>query len=351
MIYEGLADEEDMSSLMHSCRQLRCEVLSRMPGGCTVDYTQLWNHEQDHTFNDYLRDKVQVELLTFIAEPWYSPGSALKVQVTWRLPGGPGKTKTSSWAIRDLSSPMAYYIGLYRPECVSIEFEAPTKGCSLLALLILRAKVFDIRQLMRTYLRLPARTRPFDSGYPPGGIQILFRGGLDPDRPHTSRKSFWLMRPPGVVSAREGVGQAKYKGRTMRTSGQRREVYPYFYECLEIPLTSFWRVRPAGYVLDLPVAGRQARLPRTGWNPGECWTELERLAEDVPKLLRNTICPEADQLRAYLNRMRCAPARNPFAGPVGPAPNPRAPGIPAENEDMVMRRNLIKWALVQDPIS
>jgi hypothetical protein len=243
-IYDMLAEEEDMSSLMHTSRKLRSEVLDRMPGADSIDYT---NPGCDKDLQS-----VDVSRLNIIAEPWCSPGSALKVEVEW-MPKGlecnpratpiargldtkPGvppppnslrtcgrRPKISRWTIRDLSSPMARYILLYRPRSVTVTFIADNKGCFFLAPVILRAKLFDICRLLIKVYRVKALRGPEPR------LNIYFQGEKDPNRHPTSRKSFRVMRPRYLRS----LAETDYD-RTI----------PYFYECLMLPLFTCHALAP-----------------------------------------------------------------------------------------------------------
>ncbi|KAI0845085.1 hypothetical protein F5Y00DRAFT_265938 [Daldinia vernicosa] len=244
LIYDNLEDE-DIAPLAQTCQQIRSEVLSRMPGGRFIDFGRAHDHSE---LRRQVEKSIEVKKLDLIAEPWYSSGSALKVGVTWKPKNEDSiRWRTSYWTIRDgsnlavpysgtktarqtvrdlllsnfqdqmaniikyypaaflkfdlfgqlcamvweledLSSPMARYIYLYHPKAISVTFQAAYKGYFLLALIILRTKMFDICRILKTM----GRDLPFTI---PTLTTIQFCGGRDPVRPKLVRRAFWEMRP------------------------------------------------------------------------------------------------------------------------------------------------------------
>jgi hypothetical protein len=265
MIYDILAEEEDLSSLMHSCRLLRREILSRLPGADIIDYGNTSSVSQ-------ILDSIHVSSLNIIAEPWYSSGSALKIEVTWRprIRSGPsrltGSQRVSRWTIRDLSSPMARYIYLCKTYHYNVIFEPATRGCFLLALLILRAKVFDISRILTNIAaKNEGWLAPDDFS---NGLTIQFRGGKDPEHPKRLRKSFWEMRPVHIVHSRRHIREGRYQGQVWKRSIQLRELYPFYYECLMLPLFSCGPWVPNEIGFDLCHAEKHTSLHRKGWEGG-----------------------------------------------------------------------------------
>lgn len=281
---------------------------------------------------------------------------------------------------------MARYIYFYRPEAISITFEAATTGYFPFALSILRAKVFDICRIL-TYMMGQgrwSRTR---------ALSIRFRGGKDPDRPELPRKSFWEMRPR-MILPKWIVLYDKRAGKIVKKSKQGRESYPFFYECLMLPLFSCYPWIPNAVYFDSEPAKRHSSFfeKNVGDNDGQVeyfgFQELFKMAVAYHKYRRRAKrvdyydecllefdnvmdrfgsftncmsgfldvevrCREADQLQDYLLRMRRAHTCNPFAGPWEESPTQekskklRGNLIPWRcwGEDSTMREQYIQWAL------
>ncbi|KAI2785523.1 hypothetical protein F4815DRAFT_440750 [Daldinia loculata] len=383
LIYDNLEDE-DLAPLAQTCQQIRSEVLSRMPGGRFIDFDGVHN---DSELRSQIHETIEIKNLDLIAEPWYSSGSALKIGVTWKPRNEDYiRWRTSYWTIRDLSSPMARYIYLYCPDAISITLQAATKGYFLLALLILRTKMFDICRILKTIRR--------DLCFTPSTLNIRFCGGRDPDRPNSVRRPFWEMRPR-CVFPNWIIRQNKWKDTITKKSHQDREVYPFFYECLMLPLISYGGEVSVHIEFDSPPDHRRtsfrdwifyslhnrARTRYLGFgklfdfadycyhlhlkdidysgndytgsfeNVMEC---LEEFTEDTDAFLKNARCQEADQLRSYLRRMRQAPICNPFAGPLEGNPFEEQDAVQMRyetyiwrcyGEDNAMRQKLIEWAM------
>ncbi|EON95607.1 putative methylglutaconyl- hydratase protein [Phaeoacremonium minimum UCRPA7] len=67
LIYDVLAEEEDFTELMHTCSQLRKEILSRMPGGELIDFTRA---HSDEDLRQQTHNSIQTKTTNLIAEPW-----------------------------------------------------------------------------------------------------------------------------------------------------------------------------------------------------------------------------------------------------------------------------------------
>ncbi|OTB20748.1 hypothetical protein K445DRAFT_18020 [Daldinia sp. EC12] len=382
-IYNYLEDE-DVTSLAQTCKQIRSEVLSTLPGGNFVDFG---NFQTTTELRNQIKQNIEVKNLDLIAEPWYSPGSALKIGVTWK-PKNPNYTRwrTSYWTISDLASPMARYIYLYRPKTVSITFEAATKGNYIVALLILRAKLFDINRILTTMER--------DWNLTPD-LSVRFRGGRDPDHPFHPCKSFWEMRP-GLVPDKRMVREARWEGEHLSKSVQNRQYFPFYYEYLILPLMSRKNLRPEAIEFDIEPADRQSSFYELVHTPNfdlrvnylgyqgvlqfaqlsyglhkqkvsyfgmdrsdafeHVMSNMENFTDSVDALLEEMKGQEADQLRSYLRRMRNARACNPFAGPLeANLPEGEEKQQPGEKylwrcyaEDNALRGKLIEWALEEE---
>ena len=330
---------------MHTCSQLRKEILSRMPGGELIDFTRA---HSDEDLRQQTHNSIQTKTTNLIAEPWYSSGSALKIEISWRRTGNKSSIwKTSRWTVRDLSSPMAKYIHLYQPEAMKITFEAAVSGHRLLALLILQAKIFDICRILRDLVS--SLDEPEDHIRP---LNIYFRGGKDPDRPKRSCKSFWVMRPGGVRDQPRCLCPDEMHNGQSHNGDCRREGYPYFYECLLAPLMDCSLWRPNSLVFDIEPGkketsfvsrihdwGNVGRIDYLGHrklfryyrekhltaeNPAG-WPSphaqhsrvthrLNNFIRDVYILLAPARSREAKQLQAFLLRMRQASSSNPLSG-------------------------------------
>ncbi|KAI1804339.1 hypothetical protein F4811DRAFT_571177 [Daldinia bambusicola] len=397
-VYNNL-ENEDLTALAQTCKQLRSEALSTMPGGHFIDFG---NFQTDGELRHQIEKHIEVKDLDLIAEPWYSSGSALKIGLTWKPRNRDDyhdRWRTSYWTISDLGSPMAKYIFLYRPKAVNIIFEAPatTVGTNfLLALLILRAKAFDISRILTIMER--------DWNLTPR-LSIYFRGGRDPERPTRTRKSFWEMRP-GIIPPKRMIRDVRWEeGIHLSKAHQKRKYLPYYYECLMLPLVPCcgsndkrWGEEPIKF--DIQPGRRQtsfvepavsmatgpeymgpaalfdfARLSyllhrRNVWYHGAegsvaflCVMEkMEYFSELADVFLEAVKGKEADQLRSYLWRMRNGRACNPFAGPLGDklsegqdgeaGPSRQQEGheylCACYGEDGDIRRKFIEWALEED---
>ncbi|XDG05724.1 hypothetical protein ABKA04_005339 [Annulohypoxylon sp. FPYF3050] len=374
-----LAEEEDLTALSQTCRQLRAEVFARMPGGNIVNYGQ---PQDDKSLRDQIQQSIQASSMTLIAEPWYSSGSALKIALAWTPRDGSTKVRDSRWTIRDLSSPMARYIYWYRPETITIEFEAPTRGHMLLALLILRAKVFDICRILKYMLEVSPDNFTEQ-------LVVAFRGGKDPSRPWLPRKSFWEMRPTIFDSARQFARAARWQGKAMKKSQQFRDFFPYFYECLMLPLFSNGSWMPTLLQFDLDPTNRRCSFVELGQSSTvpkyQGHRKLFEVARHIsihsPKSRRYYSFPsgpsfykvitslyvfngvvdsflhgakgrEADQLRAYLRRVKHVgndktSYRNTFSDSSNIPPPPRkwftANKWPCPFEDYPLRLLYMQW--------
>ncbi|KAI0114763.1 hypothetical protein F4814DRAFT_459656 [Daldinia grandis] len=381
-IYDNLEDE-DLAPLAQTCQQMRAEVLSRMPGGRFIDFGRVHDRKE---LRSKIQETIEIKNLNLIAEPWYSSGSALKVGVTWK-PKNEAYTlwRTSYWTIRDLSSPMAQFIYLYCPKAITVTFQASTKGSLIVALIILRAKGFDICRILKTiktHWRLTTE------------LSVRFCGGKDPNRPTSNRKSFWEMRP-GFIPPKWFVREIQSTGRYIRRSEHGRKFFPFFYECLMLPLIPFgpWSTEPIQFDLE-PDKRRTSYAEKTlHYNPFEILVDylgykslfnfadfayhlslrgvdyygnddtavfegvmsrLDTFTEDIGRLLDNVKGQEVDQLRSYLRRITHASLCNPFAGPLEGNPFDERDAVQVKDEmyvwrcygeDNAMRKNLIGWAM------
>lgn len=234
LIYNHVAVDGDLSSLLHACSDFRTSALGRLPGANMIDYY----HTPDQQLREQIENKLYVCKVNIIAEPWYSSESSLKFEVKWRVlkNGGPvGRTRISQWTVRDLSSPMARYIYWYRPDNdVQVTFEPATSGCFTGALMILRAKLFDICQVLK-HIK-PKST----NGYLRHDLSIHFRGGKDSHG--RLRKSFWEMRPGRRYSCKRWHHERKGQWPSVAERRQALKRYTcrnktlHFYETLMLPL-------------------------------------------------------------------------------------------------------------------
>ena len=385
-IYAYLAECDDMTPLAQTCRQLRSEIWARMPGGSAIDYA---DPKSDAELARQMEACLEVQRLDIIAEPWFSSGSALKLCATWRL-RHTCAYQTTTWTIRDLASPMARVAYLSRPQCGRVVFQAaPAGGNQLVALLILRCKLFDICRLLILVCQPPGpENRPRQRGE--GLISILFRdreeNGAQPCRRRP--RSFWEMRTV-VREPTRSIRRAIRTGRISKWPRERREEYPFFYECLLLPLFSCRLWRPERIDFDTPPARKQSSFFHYDDDGGPVkyhgchalfsalrrfyflgtWGFLDNFPEDdedLAEVLRRTrrfsdvasavLCyndgREAGQLRSYLQRMRKSHMINPFAGNLDanpPCATPRClhAGYEADypGENVYMRRDLIDWAM------
>ncbi|KAF3064233.1 hypothetical protein GL218_01729 [Daldinia childiae] len=230
-------------------------------------------------------------------------------------------------------------------------------------------------------------------------LNIRFCGGRDPDRPTMARTPFWEMRPrcnfPKAITRQEVWAKPNTK-----KSDQDRDMYPFFYECLLLPLVSYTEEPVVNIHFDLEPGRRRTSYYRHppvqnglhrqrhylghralfdfahhcfelhsigddyfGYaRSGDFERVMERLeffTEDTESFLRNPKCQESDQLRAYLRRIRQAPVCNPFAGPQERNPFDINEEEQVTNElfvwrcygeDDAMREKLIGWAMEEEDV-
>ncbi len=186
-----------------------------------------------------IRNGIRAKKLEIIAEPWYTPGSALKLRATWRpTPRVEGSGyRTTTWTVCSLSSPLARFARLYCPSMISVVLEAPTRGHRLMALLVLRAKVMDICGLLR--LMYPDKQNlgqiwflgpPAD----PMAVSVHFGSRGEEMQPRPAGKPFW--------ESSRGIRPSLQ--RNLRRPRSTRPKYPFFYEYLLLPLCSslLWKL-------------------------------------------------------------------------------------------------------------
>ncbi|KAI0381876.1 hypothetical protein F5Y04DRAFT_254551 [Hypomontagnella monticulosa] len=274
-----------------------------------------------------------------------------------------------------MSSPLAKYIYLYYYNTITITFKAATRGCLLFALLTLHTKVLDIIHLLANVpSRLPDPI-PSAQHYQP--LSIHFSGGKDPSRPGYKRKSFWEMRP-GHIRTRQEILAGKKCGMPTRISWQGREKYPYFYECLMLPLfsskqwmlgTVSFDVEPADrcstyrWTADLPLGMKHYRylgcqkliqVASNRWqllrdepdsiqpDIDEVNTYLDNFTGSLSALTLKVKCEEANQLRAYVQRMRLSGSTCNYFSPVSDTPMIFG-WVPAGFTWSTARRELFLW--------
>jgi hypothetical protein len=350
IIYDQLIECQDLTPLMQTCCQLRDDVWSCLPGGQRFNYSQpSKGDERLHHICD-IGTVIEVSKIELIAEPWYSSGSALKVRATWRYRDTACSYTTSTWTIRDLSSPMAQVLCLYDTQRVTVIFEPATRGNMQAALLILRSKVFDICRLM-LYMICKRDRETFK-------VNIVFRGGKDGSRLKSTRKSFWEMRPMRVAETVHFIYDDSLFQLVPRRNPQSRGEYPFFYECLMLPLFScrYWVPDNVCFQLEPDrkhssfvyqddngqmvysrgwqslveaehiMVGVEKKLGVEGvmFYPGnpiygrfQLKTVQKRMvafSRDTGRFLSETASPEEEQLRAYLRRMKASNSASPFIG-------------------------------------
>ncbi|KAI1095582.1 hypothetical protein F5B19DRAFT_309007 [Rostrohypoxylon terebratum] len=136
-----------------------------------------------------------------------------------------------------------------------------------LALLIQRAKVFDICRNLKYMLQVsPDNYTKL--------LTVAFRGGRDPSRPWLRRKSFWEMRATLVDKPRHRVCTARWEGKEVKKSQQSQNLFPCFYECLMLPFFSIESWMPVLLWFNL--------------DPEKCrnsFVEVGRIQREIARLL------------------------------------------------------------------
>jgi hypothetical protein len=169
-----------------------------------------------------------VDEIRIIVEPWCSEDSWLKVVIR-------RERLESVWTIKQLDSTLVVaLLPYYKAKRIKVEFEPPSKAFRLAAFVILRAKLFDLCTLLD---RITAQQTPT--------LEIWFREPAPGIRP-CYRQSFWEDRPQMSQASRADRRGARYYlgvDRPNKRALEKREIYPYFYECLMLPLIvhPLWR--------------------------------------------------------------------------------------------------------------
>ncbi len=388
-IYDYLAECEDMTPLTQTCRQLRREVWSRMPGGRETDYARPQSASQ---LGQQIKRHVKIMSLQLIAEPWYSSGSALKMSAAWR-PRGCRRYRWTTWTIRDLASPMARWALFCHPRHARVVFTPPPFGANQqMALLILCCKVLDIIRML-ILIRLTAvrlfQRRPLEDDHGECLLQIFFC-----DRPNQTRwspphhaRSFWEMRPALRPYDMREIRTRIRQGEISRIPEQSRDNYPFFYECLMLPFfglplwepqvefegrlparknTSFFATDMAqhrSYHSFRALCATAVRATNLGMDrflsqDPVGYLEWKRVADllchfqsGITNLMEDEEGTEATQLRSFLRRMSTSHHINAFVDLPAPDRNWRLRGVVNSaygrdypREDDYMRRSLMEWA-------
>ncbi len=251
-IWETIARASDVSNLLQVDRRTRAEVLSQIPGGKLPwgeDYAQL-------ILQTY---RIDLDKLVIVVDSDLSSSYFLRFEATTS-----GALEPMVWSVSDLDSPLARCLQHLRPRHTVVEFLAPRGGYHLAAILIMRAKLFDVMSIL-TRLK-----RPGEFPEPPS-YKIRFR---EHEEARHRAKRFWVNRvAPDIVRARHPERLRNRKKREAiladSDSSWRRNnppvlALPRFYECLLLPLVYHPLWRSAHVVFDRPPTVRESSfLSRT----------------------------------------------------------------------------------------
>lgn len=153
MIWDEVGEVEDFCSLIQTCKWIGAEILERIPvPGCKCK-SRLHNHCP--------RPIIKLDHLAIIVDPYCSPGrSWLKFEAT--PPGSANRRRPPVvWTIRDLDSALTPDLACIQSRRITIEFRAPKRGYYFVFFLVLRAKLFDVCQIIN---RMDGSPLPAEQG-------------------------------------------------------------------------------------------------------------------------------------------------------------------------------------------
>jgi hypothetical protein len=269
-ILDFLRDAEDVTPVMHSCKQLRYDVFGRLPGGNMIDYG-LYMHSKYEKMSHHsvpglaqaISETLTIGMVNILAEPSYSSGHTLRFQITWSYRNYTSldlsaREHTTSWTVRDHRSPLARLacdlwdlarqndpskpadlVGIDdpRPPRLQITFCAPPVGQhSFTSLMILRTKVLDIIQILQKLRPAEGPFHAFRANQPRPLDQFQLVFAIPPGA-NQHRRSFWKLRLQGPSS------QDLLFIQPLRAQKDTGSPFPYFYELLMCPLfeASGWK--------------------------------------------------------------------------------------------------------------
>ncbi|KAI0835774.1 hypothetical protein F5Y06DRAFT_299250 [Hypoxylon sp. FL0890] len=136
LIWNAVGEEEDFSSLLTTSWTIRHEILRWMPGAllsCRCPFMRPCRCGKGF----------EIDRLTIIVDQVCSGRRWLKFYIHL----GPQATP-SVWCIADLDSPLARALRYCRPRETIVEFQAPERGHLAPAYMVLRAKLFDVCEIL-----------------------------------------------------------------------------------------------------------------------------------------------------------------------------------------------------------
>jgi hypothetical protein len=156
-----------------------------------------------------------------------------------------------SWKIRSLDDFIARPLRYLRPKEILIDFQAPKTGYYLKALLILRAKLFDVCSALELVQAQPNRSLRLHFSDP------WARSGCGPNTP------FWENRPCYNRVKKDDVRRWYRRNGDhnleMRIT-EKRELFLFFYEMILTPFCMHWAWRNATVTFD-----REPKLKSTSF--------------------------------------------------------------------------------------
>jgi hypothetical protein len=83
-IYDILQDIDDLSSVFQASRQLRADIVSRLPGGKYIDYGSCTGRRAQGSLLARMAKVTNVKHFNIVAVPEFSAGHTLRFEVIWR---------------------------------------------------------------------------------------------------------------------------------------------------------------------------------------------------------------------------------------------------------------------------
>ncbi|KAF9875960.1 hypothetical protein CkaCkLH20_06406 [Colletotrichum karsti] len=262
-IWDILGHNDDYTALIHTCSQIRSEVLDRLPHRRLLCHCHRQEQRIPHWKPDCQR-LVNVDKLSIIVGPGDINKSYLRIEAVWKAQEAPNtfRLRKSVWSVRNRWSIFAKVLKYYEAKETVVVFEAPRSSFRSVGLLIALAKMCE--------------TMP---------VIDLLDGELGDLSIHFSEDG------PGTTAFWERRVETDY-----RSSATSRDTQPLFYECMIIPFLydnnrgpydtriTFERP-PANKSLLLKQSPRQPGLEELNWLAVESWMGHEEWGQGLARAI------------------------------------------------------------------